>query len=119
MKDTVQKPSIKTLAINRTLLETVSEANKKLEQVHKSLVNYLDMKRTAFPRFFFLSNEELVEIFSQTKEPTAVQPHLRKLFENIGQLEFLPSGAINAMFSVEKERIQFHEVCTCFVYVIL
>lgn len=119
--------------------------NKLLDQIMKCLEAYLESKRVIFPRFYFLSNEELLEILAQvrkpilfllaiffsvgnwhlnlqTRNPHAVQPHLRKCFDAIAKLEFGVSGKaqpgqeaqlttdIIAMLSPEGERVPLGKV---------
>lgn len=84
------------------LLERLQEANKNLETIQKELRSYLEKKRERFARFYFLSDTDLLEILSQTKEPLAVQPHLKKVFENINEVTFDKDKKILSMLSAEK-----------------
>mmetsp|Transcript_23916 Transcript_23916/g.20890 ORF Transcript_23916/g.20890 Transcript_23916/m.20890 type:complete len:225 (-) Transcript_23916:763-1437(-) len=81
--------------------------NKTLEVIQKALTDYLETKRRAFARFYFSSDEELLEILSDTKEPTKVQPHMSKCFEAINEVQFSSNQEVLAMISAEKEKIEF------------
>ncbi|XP_023791251.1 dynein heavy chain 1, axonemal [Cyanistes caeruleus] len=106
MKKANANPEVITLCPDPELLEKLQNCNKLLELVQKGLSEYLETKRSAFPRFYFLSDDELLEILSQTKDPTAVQPHLHKCFENIARLKFQEDLQITHMYSGEGEEVK-------------
>ena len=105
MRRTLDQPVVMTACHASGLKEQLHANNGTLERIQKQLESYLETRRQAFPRFYFLSNDELLLILSQAKNPEAVQPHLSKCFDNIARLELSDHRDIRAMVSGEGERV--------------
>lgn len=73
----------------------------------KALASFLEMKRTDFPRFCFLSDDELLEILAKQSDPHAIQGFLKQLFDGLFKLDLSDTNDSLAMISRETERIDF------------
>lgn len=111
LMDTTRKsPKIMNLCQRPELLDELNNLFDGLETCQKSLNKYLDSKRNSFPRFYFLSDNELLSVLGNNN-PTGVQPHIVKMFDNVGSLRFIINSRnntlVNAMISCEKEIMEF------------
>ena len=59
---------------NDVLKQLLPHMIEQLELCQKALSGYLDQKRAAFPRFFFVADATLLEVLSQGSNPQAIQP---------------------------------------------
>lgn len=81
--------------IVKGFLNLLYDLNKKFEQIQKNLNQFLEAKRGQFPRFYFLSNDDLLEIIGQSKDPEPILQHISKMFEGVSTLKIQETGRGN------------------------
>ena len=59
---------------------------KMFEFLMKCLIKYLEAKREYFPRLYFLSNEQIIEIVGMMEDIQTLEQNLFKMFEDIHRL---------------------------------
>ncbi|KAF0686502.1 Aste57867_21689 [Aphanomyces stellatus] len=80
-----------------------------LERCQKALADFLEEKRSRFPRFYFIGDEDLLEILGQSQNPAVIQTHLKKLYQGIHRVEFSDKkDQIVAMCSSAQEKVPLH-----------
>lgn len=72
MFQTKSNPNVIDMCYSTKVGESMAGANEKFKMIMKELNEYLDSKRTTFPRFYFLSNEELLGVLAQAKDPMSL-----------------------------------------------
>lgn len=105
-----KNPNVVDSCLSDNRLIVLTSLSEKLDNCQKSLSDYLDSKRSSFSRFFFISDDELLSILGSS-DPTSIQVHLLKLFDNVKELTFGRNNkVIEAMSSVENEGFQLKTV---------
>ncbi|MGH0123010.1 UNVERIFIED_CONTAM: hypothetical protein FKN15_017133 [Acipenser sinensis] len=117
--DANKTPNVVQATNKPGLYEKLEDIQKRLALCEKALAEYLDTKRLAFPRFYFISSADLLDILSNGTNPQQVQRHLSKLFDNTAKMKFDTDSEGNptkmglGMYSKEDEYVTFNEPCDC------
>lgn len=90
----------------------LNEMNGRLETIQKSLDMYLETKKVIFPRFYFISNDQLLEILGLSKNPMKIQDFFKDLFDSIVSLKMQKAASGSktealSMFSEDGEEVAF------------
>lgn len=83
-----------------------------IETCEKSLNDYLEQKKKMFPRFYFVSNQALLDILSNGNNPEKVGGYLGDCFDGLNKMDWAqednrPWRRSKGMFSKENEYIPF------------
>ena len=100
-------------------LERIEAMLASLESCEKALADYLETKRAAYPRFYFVAAADLLDILSKGSNPQLILKHLPKCFDNIKTLQFdkddhgHPTRRAVGMYSGEGEYVPWKELFVC------
>lgn len=77
--------------------------------IQKALGEYLEKQRQNFARFYFVGDEDLLEIIGNSKDIKQIQRHFPKMFQGISSVAHEDEGdSLVGMNSREGERVAFH-----------
>ncbi|TKA59707.1 Dynein heavy chain, cytoplasmic, partial [Cryomyces minteri] len=83
-------------------LERLAELLKKIQ---KALGEYLEKERVTFPRFYFVSDEDLLEIIGNSNDTARIAKHLGKMFAGVSALLTNEESTIVGFASKEGEHV--------------
>ncbi|XP_070202269.1 uncharacterized protein [Littorina saxatilis] len=88
MRATERNPNVLQCCSRKNILKILTHMNDSLEACRKSLLNHLERRRQIFPRFYFLSMEDVLHIVCNGYDLNQVNLYISKLFEHLGRLVF-------------------------------
>jgi dynein heavy chain len=110
MEQTKNDPNVLNACSVEGRLDLLLSLSDQLDSCQKGLADYLNTKRAAFPRFFLVSDDELLSVLGSS-DPTCVQEHMLKMFDNVERLHFgRGNKTVVGMSSSEKEHFDFKTI---------
>eukprot|EP00003_Mantamonas_plastica_P006669 TRINITY_DN1548_c0_g2_i8.p1 TRINITY_DN1548_c0_g2~~TRINITY_DN1548_c0_g2_i8.p1 ORF type:complete len:4445 (-),score=1771.15 TRINITY_DN1548_c0_g2_i8:52-13386(-) len=118
MNSYASTPNVLQVCMQEGMWAHFKKMDSEIEACEKSLDTYLEGKRLAFPRFYFISELDTLTILAKGHNPLNIQEHLGNIFD-IAKLEFKQDKQGNitkeaiAMISREGERVALHPTLEC------
>ena len=106
MAEAARDPRVIAIIQSKDIGARLKSMVDQLQRCQKALNEFLEDKRSVFPRFYFIGDDDLLEILGQATNPLVIQTHLKKLFAGINQVKFDERNEnIVAMRSLEGELV--------------
>ncbi|RDW80646.1 cytoplasmic dynein-like protein 1 heavy chain 1 [Coleophoma crateriformis] len=77
-----------------------------LNKIQKALGEYLEKERVSFPRFYFVGDEDLLEIIGNSNDTLRIAKHFKKMFAGLSGLIMDEEHLISGFTSKEGEEVR-------------
>ena len=110
MKRVTSKPYILEVITIPNIKSILEEKLKTaLERIQKALYNFLEKQRQNFARFYFIGDEDLLEIIGNNKDVNKITRHFNKMFAGMNSLICTDGDELKGMISREFEEVLFEK----------
>ena len=110
MKRVTNKPYILEVISIPNIKSILEEKLKTaLERIQKALYNFLEKQRQNFARFYFIGDEDLLEIIGNSKDVNKITRHFNKMFAGMNSLICADGDELKGMISREFEEVIFEK----------
>ncbi|KAI8328287.1 dynein heavy chain [Blakeslea trispora] len=108
MKKVYKSPFVMDVLNIPNIQKSLERLAELLSKIQKALGEYLERERSSFPRFYFVGDEDLLEIIGNSKDILRIQKHFKKMFAGIATITMDDDlTAITGMCSKEGEEVMF------------
>jgi dynein heavy chain 1 len=83
MRKVSKSPLVLDILNIQGIQKTLERLADLLAKIQKALGEYLERERSSFPRFYFVGDEDLLEIIGNTKNIPRLQKHFKKMFAGV------------------------------------
>jgi dynein heavy chain 1, cytosolic len=110
MKKVYKSPFVLDVLNIQLIQKSLERLAELLNKIQKALGEYLERERSSFPRFYFVGDEDLLEIIGNSKDILRIMKHLKKMFAGISTIKLDEDlTQIQGMASREGEEVAFTE----------
>lgn len=113
MREIVQDPRALSVSKVPNILNVIESLENQLSRCQNTLTAYITSKRNAFPRFYFLGDDDLLEILGQASKEAILQKHIKKLFPGVHRLGISTRDGellIESIHSAEGDSVRLRNV---------
>jgi dynein heavy chain 1 len=106
MKKVYKQPYVLDVLNIPNVQKSLERLAELLNKIQKALGEYLEKERVSFPRFYFVGDEDLLEMIGNSNDTLRIAKHFKKMFAGVCGLVMDEDGIISGFTSREGEVVR-------------
>jgi len=106
MKKVYKQPYVLEVLNIPNVQKSLERLAELLNKIQKALGEYLEKERVSFPRFYFVGDEDLLEMIGNSNDTLRIAKHFKKMFAGISGLTMDDDSIITGFTSKEGEAVR-------------